>query len=102
LTQCSDDGADDIVTELEMDEFEVEGENDVSLTDGDSCGFFSPVLAYPESLTKAVSEYIARPTIANLDILRTQLAKNASLVTGSYSADTSLLFSSSSPYSGIQ
>jgi hypothetical protein len=100
LTQCSDDGSGDIVSELEMDEFEME--DDISLTDGDNCGFFSPVTSYPESLTKAVNDYLLRPTTANLDILRTQLSKHASLVTGGYSSDTSLLFSSSSPYTGIQ
>jgi hypothetical protein len=100
LTQCSDDGSGDIVSELEMDEFEME--DDISLTDGDNCGFFSPVTSYPESLTKAVNDYLLRPTTANLDILRTQLSKHASLVTGGYSSDASLLFSSSSPYTGIQ
>jgi len=100
LTQCSDDGSDDIVTELEDDEFFLE--EDTSLTDGDTCGFFSPVTSYPESLTQAVNTYILSPTAANLDILRAQLSEYASLVTGSYTTDTSLLFSSSSPYSGIQ
>lgn len=103
LTQCSDDGSGDIVTELEMDEFEIEDSGgDTSLTDGDTCGFFSPVTVYPEDLTKAVNEYMLRPTAANLDILRAQLSKNASLVTDGSLSDNSLLFNSSSPYAGIQ
>lgn len=101
LTQCSDDGSDDIVTELETDESGYESD-DTQLTNGDGCGFFSPVTAYPDALTKAVHDYIAHPTSANLELLRVQLSENAELVTGSYSSDQSLLFSTSSPYAGIQ
>lgn len=74
----------------------------MQLTNGDSCGFFSPVTSYPGALTQAVKEYIAHPNSANLELLRVQLSENAELVTGSYSADQSLLFSTSSPYDGIQ
>lgn len=58
--------------------------------------------SYPEALTKAVNEYMLYPTAANLDILRTQLSQNASLVTDGSLSDNSLLFTSSSPYTGIQ
>lgn len=77
-------------------------EDDMSLTDGDTCGFFSPVTAYPEALTKAVNEYMLRPTAANLGLLRVQLSENASIITDNSLSDNSLLFASSSPYSGIQ
>ncbi len=45
---------------------------------------------------------MAQPNAANLELLRVQLSENASLVTGSYESDASLLFTTSSPYSGIQ
>ncbi len=89
------------MTELEVDEFEDEI-NDTSLTDGDNCGFFTPTESYPESLSKAVNDYLTHPTSAHLDTLRTELAQNASLVTGAYTSDASLLFGSSSPYTDIQ
>jgi hypothetical protein len=98
LTQCSDDGSDDIVAELEMDE----KYDDTSLVNGDTCGFFSPVTEYPIALTQAVNTYILRPTAANLSLLRVQLSLNAGLVTNNSLSDNSLLMSSSSPYSGIQ
>lgn len=101
LTQCSDDGSGDIVSELEMDEGGYEMD-DFQLTDGESCGFYNPVTAYPDALIAAVNAYIQNPTSAKLEILRVQLSENASLVTGSYESDASLLFASSSPYSGIQ
>jgi hypothetical protein len=76
--------------------------DDFQITDGESCGFYTPVTTYPDALVNAVNVYIQNPTSANLELLRVQLSKNASLVTGSYESDSSLLFASSSPYSGIQ
>jgi hypothetical protein len=102
LTQCSDDGSDDIVTELEIDESSGYESDDFQVSDGDSCGFFTPVTAYPDSLIQAVNAYLQNPTTQNLTLLRQQISQYASIVTGSYSADTSLLFTSSSPYSNIQ
>ncbi len=86
MTQCSDDGSDDIVVELETGEVEAEegeeeGEGDVQLTDGDSCGFFTPVTSYPISLIQAVTAYINNPNSENLELLRKQISENASLVT---------------------
>lgn len=101
LTQCSDDGTNDIVSELEMDQF-FEPSESTSLTDGDECGFFNPVTAYPDTLITAAQKYVSQPTSENIQILRTQLSEHAALVTGEYAADTSLLLSSSSPYTSIQ
>lgn len=64
------------MTELETDQNGYEGD-DTQVTDGDSCGFFSPVKAYPEALTKAVNVYISRPSSGNLDLLRAQLSQHA-------------------------
>ncbi len=101
LTQCNDDGSNDLVAELEMDQF-FEPSESTSLTDGDGCGFFEPIITYPDALVKAAQKYISHPTSENIQTLRTQLSQNAGLVTGDHVADHSLLFSSSSPYSHIQ
>ncbi len=98
LTQCSDDGSDDIVTELETSNYE----GDIQLTDGDSCQFFTPNKTYPEKLIAAVDVYLRNPTAENLALLRVQISENSDLLTDGANADQSLLFATSSPYSGIQ
>lgn len=101
LTQCSDDGTNDIVTELEMDTaFDLD--SSLSLTDGDSCWFFEPVKKYPDDLIKVSSNYLLNPSSRNLELLRMQLSENASLVTGKYVGDNSLLFASPTPYDTIE
>lgn len=107
LTQCSDDGSDDVVLELETDEVELDEESDsdnegIQITNSDSCGYFTPVTSYPKTLIDAVNRYLTSPTLQNLELLRTQLSENASLVTWSYASDQSLIFTTSSPYESIQ
>lgn len=96
--QCSDDGSDDVVSDLEV----TQDLGGIGFSDADSCDFFTPTTAYPQTLRDAVNQYIAHPTSANLDTVRVELSKNTAIATGGYESDQSLLFSTSSPYQGIR
>jgi len=74
----------------------------MQFSDADSCGFFTPIAAYPQTLIDAVNRYINAPTSENLDVVRIELSKNTDIATGGYMNDQSLLFATSSPYQNIQ
>lgn len=98
LTQCSDDGTNDIVADLEV----TQDMGGLQFSDADSCQFFTPTTTYPDSLNSVVNQYIAHPTPETLGAVRTELSKNTPIATGGYESDQSLLFSTSSPYKNIQ
>ncbi len=74
----------------------------LQFSNADSCNFFTPTTAYPETLINAVNQYINHPTSDTLDVVRAELSKNTNIATGGYESDQSLLFSTSSPYKNIQ
>ncbi len=80
LTQCKDDGSgqDPLVTEMDISSELGTGDN--TFTNADSCGFYTPITAYPTDLSDAVAQYFLQPNATNTDLLESVLSQHTDLI----------------------
>lgn len=81
--QCSDDGSDAVLDDLESDEFDLsEDGEDTTVTNVD-CEY-TPPLAYSDEIAQLTTQYLQNPQENSLNALRSKIAENPRALSNEY------------------